>query len=83
MLARAPVEETMRKGLITISAVLTFMSLGHVSAQAGGATSAPSKYNAPVQTVSLQVRNHQSVQTADYGITEFSSSSAHGSSPKR
>jgi hypothetical protein len=73
----------MRKGLITTSAVLAFMSLGYVPAQAGGATSAPSKYTAPVQTVSLQVRNHQPAQTADYSITEFSSSSAHSSSSKR
>jgi len=80
--AQAPMEDTMRKTLITMTAAAAFMSIGFVSAQAGGAASAPSKYNHSTQTASVQARNHQLVQTADYSITEFSSSSAH-SSPKR
>jgi len=74
------------KSLVTMTATIATVSLGLLaSAQAGGATSAPSKYfNNEVDHVSLaQVRHHRVVQTADVRITEFSSSSAKSSASKR
>lgn len=74
------------KNLITVAAAFAVVSLGSlVSAQAGGtATSAPSKYNNQVQAAYVsQVSNHRQAQSADYGITEFSSSSAKSSVSKR
>jgi hypothetical protein len=39
-------EELMAKSIVTVAAAVSILSLGSlVSAQAGGATSAPSKYN--------------------------------------
>ena len=73
----------MRRSLVTMTAAIAFMSIGFVSAQAGGATSAPSKHSHSAQTANLRARNHGTVQTANYSITEFSSSSAHSSAPKR
>ncbi len=74
----------MRKGLVTMSVALSFLTLGSlVSAYAGGATSASSKYNNSVQTANVLTRNQRSVRTAEFSITEFSSSSAHSSAPKR
>jgi hypothetical protein len=76
----------MCKNLGTITGALAIVSLGSLltGAQAGGATSAPSKYNNATQTANLyQVRHHRPVQTADFGITEFSSSSTKHSVPKR
>jgi len=76
----------MRKSLVTVAAALAIASLGSlVSAQAGGgATSAPSKYNNEVASASLdQGRHRRTVQTVDFRITEFSSSSAKSSPPKR
>jgi hypothetical protein len=60
-----------------IAAAVAILSLGLVSAQAGGgATSAPSKYSNATQ-------HHGHPQAANYyAITEFSSSSAR-STPKR
>jgi hypothetical protein len=81
-----PMEGLMCKSLVTIAAALAILSLGSLAsdrAQAGGATSAPSKYNNASHTASLVVRHHQRVQTAEFGITEFSSSSAKTSVPKR
>lgn len=75
----------MSKSLLTVAAALAIVSLGSLTsgpAQAGnGAPGGPSKYS-NVQAVNVeQVRRHRSVQTANYPITEFSSSSASG--PKR
>jgi hypothetical protein len=80
-----PMEDMMCKNLVTITAALAILSLGSLaSAQAGGATSASSKYNNATHTASLdQTRHHRQVQTADFRITEFSSSSAKSSVPHR
>jgi hypothetical protein len=74
-------ENLMSKFLVTISAALTILALGSfASAQAGGASSAPSLYNNAAHTASVhQVRYYRQVQTADFAITEFSSSSAKSS----
>ncbi len=67
----------MCKSLVTIATALAILSLGSLvsdRAQAGGATSAPSKYTHAVNVV--QARHHLPVQTAEFGIAEFSSSSA-------
>lgn len=66
----------MRKALIITTAALA-LSLGSIAAQAGGATSAPTKNNNVWQT------RYQQTQTAAVGITEFSSSSARTSTSKR
>ena len=67
----------MTKGFITL-AVLATMALGMTaSAQAGGATSAPSKYSNGQHYAAVNQNN------GGYAITEFSSSSAHTSAPKR
>ena len=77
----------MGKGLVMVGAALAIVSLGSLvsgPAQAGGATSAPSKYARAVDAVKLdQVRHTAPVQTADVKITEFSSSSAKRSVSKR
>ena len=77
----------MCKSLVVIAAALAILLLGSLvsdRAQAGGATSAASKYNNASRAANLeQVRHHRRVQTADFGITEFSSSSAKSSVPKR
>ena len=75
----------MCKSLVTITAALAIVFLGSLltGAQAGGATSAPSKYNNATYTANLyQVRHHRPVQTVEFGITEFSSSSAKHSVPQ-
>jgi hypothetical protein len=74
----------MRKGLIATAAAVSLLSAGmFVPALAGGATSAPSRYNGEAQSARLsQIRHGSHVQTADFGVTEFSSSSAK-SAPKR
>ena len=77
----------MRKGFIAIAAALAIVSLGSLvtdRAQAGGATSAPSKYSyTTVAVKQAQVRRDLLIQAADVRITEFSSSSAKSSAPKR
>jgi len=77
----------MYKGFVAIAAALAIVSVGSLvsgPAQAGGATSAPSKYARAVDGVKVdQVRQNAPVQTADVRITEFSSSSAKSSVPKR
>jgi hypothetical protein len=77
----------MRKDFIAIAATLAIVSLGSLAAdraQAGGATSAPSKYSYTTVTVrETQVRRDLIIRAADVRITEFSSSSARGSAPKR
>lgn len=78
--------EDRMKSLVKIAAAIAIVSLGSlVSAQAGGgATSAPSKYSNETGSANFdQARRHQTAQTADFRITEFSSSSARSSVPKR
>jgi hypothetical protein len=61
--------------IASLTAILSLVSL--VPAQAGGgATSAPSKYNNAGQ-------NPRHSQNTSYTITEFSSSSARATKPKR
>jgi hypothetical protein len=85
--AQTPMEESMRKGFITIAATLAVVSLASLvtdRAQAGGASSAPSKYSYTTVTVKqAQVRRDLLIQASDVRITEFSSSSAKSSAPKR
>jgi hypothetical protein len=72
----------MSKAVIAIAAALALGSLGSFasgSAQAMGATSAPSRYNAASAVHGQQPRHNQ----ANFPITEFSSSSAKTSVPKR
>jgi hypothetical protein len=73
------------KSPITLIAVSAFLSLGSaMSAQAGGATSATSKYsNVSFSESAGQARHQRSAQNADFRITEFSSSSAKSSVGKR
>jgi hypothetical protein len=70
--------------IATALAALPLASFALDQAQAGGSMSAPSKYNNAANTASLyQVRRHTLAQTTHIGITEFSSSSAKSSVPKR
>jgi hypothetical protein len=74
-----PTENSMYKSIATTATAVAILSLGSlVSALAGGgATSAPSKYSNATQ-------HHGNPQAANYyAITEFSSSSAKSSTPKR
>ena len=76
----------MYKSLVTITAALAILSLGSLvfdRAQAGSSTSAPSKYNNAAKTANLNQARNQRAQTAGFRITEFSSSSAKSSVPKR
>jgi hypothetical protein len=68
----------MFKSIAAIASLAAILSLGSlIPAQAGGgATSAPSKYNNASQ-------NQWHSQNTSYTITEFSSSSAKSSRPKR
>jgi hypothetical protein len=68
----------MCKSLAAIASLAAVLCLGSlVTAQAGGgATSAPSKYNNADQ-------NRWHSQNTSYTITEFSSSSARASKPRR
>jgi hypothetical protein len=64
-------ENSMCKSSVTLAAVVAILSIGApVSAQASGATSAPSKYDNADQS-----RTVYRVQAAGYTIAEFSSSS--------
>jgi hypothetical protein len=60
--------------MASLTVILSLASL--VPVQAGGATSAPSKYNNAGQ-------NQWHYQNTSYAITEFSSSSAKASKSKR
>ena len=68
----------MRKSIATIAGLTAILSLGLMaSANAGGGgASAPSKYNNAAQ-------GQAHAQSTSYAITEFSSSSAKSSTPKR
>ncbi len=72
---------------MTIATALAILSLGMLvsgGALAGGSSSAPSKYNNASQTVSVdQTRYLRRVRSVHFTITEFSSSSARTSVPKR
>jgi hypothetical protein len=76
-------EHEMSKSLVAIASALAIASLGSLTsgpAQAGnGAPGGASKYSNVHAANAQQVRHHRSVQTANYPITEFSSSSG----PKR
>jgi len=80
-------EKTMCKSLVTVAAALVALSMGSLvsdRAQAAGAMSAPSRHSHATHSASLdQVRNNRLTQTVDFRITEFSSSSAKSSVPKR
>jgi hypothetical protein len=84
---QTPMEDLMRQGIIAIVATLAIASIGSLvsgRAEAGGATSAPSKYGFAVDGAKqAQISHRLPVQTADVKITEFSSSSARSSAPKR
>lgn len=74
----------MSKSLLVTAVALAIVSLGTLGAQAGGATSAPSKYNYAMNDVKqAQVQTRWLVQAADVRITEFSSSSAKSTASKR
>jgi len=76
-------EIRMNKGIVAIAAALVALSLGSFMpdpAQAGGASSAPSKYN---NQTSTQYQARDVRVASDVRITEFSSSSARNSGPKR
>jgi hypothetical protein len=67
----------MCKSIAAIVGLAAILSLGSlIAAQAGGGTSAPSKYNNAGQT-------QWHPQNTSYTITEFSSSSARSTKPKR
>jgi hypothetical protein len=71
----------MPRSLVTLAAALMILSLASlVSAQAGGASSAPSKYNATYRANLHQAGNYRPIEQVSVGITEFSSSSATKSS---
>jgi len=77
----------MSKALTAIAAAIALASLGSLasgSAQAGGASSAPSKYSNTFNRATSAAYGQQarSIETS-YRITEFSSSSAKTSAPKR
>jgi hypothetical protein len=84
---QTPMEESMRKGFVAVAATLAIVSMGSSvakPAQAGGATSAASKYSSTIDGMKqAQVRRDLVIQAADVRITEFSSSSAKSSVPKR
>jgi len=70
--------------IITALAIVSPGSFVLDRAQAGSSTSAPSKYGRSTDTDRLhQVRNSRPTLPAQFRITEFSSSSAKGSVPKR
>jgi len=74
----------MSKSILVPAVALAIVSLGSLGAQAGGATSAPSKYNNAIDSVKqTQVQTRWLVQAADVRITEFSSSSAKSTASKR
>ena len=78
----------MFKTVYTAAAAIALLSLGsYVSAQAGGATSAPCKYSQAAQAAATPSapQQHANAQTAtaDVAITEFSSSSAKSTVPHR
>jgi hypothetical protein len=75
-------EAAMYKHLATIAGTLAILSgavLVSDRAEAGASASAPSKYSHASQLAATQQANRQGHRN-DFGITEYSSSSAKGSS---
>jgi hypothetical protein len=74
-----------RKSLLSSAALVTIVSLSSVltAAHAGGASSAPSKYNSNYSSHSAEIHHSRVAQTRGFLITEFSSSSAKRSAPHR
>jgi hypothetical protein len=71
-------EAAMSRYFATIAATLAILSVAVLvsdSAQAGASASAPSKYNHTSQVAAAQQANRQAHRN-DFGITEYSSSSA-------
>jgi hypothetical protein len=73
----------MRKAIASIAAVAILSAASLITAQAGGASSAPSKYNNANNTASVSPPRNAKIHAVSYPITEFSSSSARLSAPKR
>ncbi len=74
----------MSKSLVIVAGALAILgtsALPFGRAEAGGASSAPSKYTNARQVASANQANRQ-VRSNDFRITEYSSSSAKNSSPK-
>jgi len=72
-------EEEMFKSLATITGTLALLSAAVLmsdSAQAGASASAPSKYSRATQLASQQGQINRQTGRNDFGITEYSSSSA-------
>jgi len=77
-------EDAMSKCLVIVAgtlAILAGSTLAFDRAEAGGASSAPSKYNNAHQVASATQANRQA-RRDDFRITEYSSSSAKTASPK-
>jgi hypothetical protein len=75
-------EAAMHRHLATIAGTLVILSgalLVSDAAQAGASASAPSKYSHASQVAATQQSNRPAHRN-DFGITEYSSSSAKGSS---
>jgi hypothetical protein len=75
-------EAAMYKHLATIAGILAILSgavLASDRAEAGASASAPSKYSRANQLAAAQQTNRQAHRN-DFGITEYSSSSAKSSS---
>ncbi len=73
----------MSRYLATIAGILAILSgalLVSGRAEAGASASAPSKYNHPSQVAAAQQTSRQAHRN-DFGITEYSSSSAKSASP--
>jgi hypothetical protein len=73
----------MRKTIATIAAAAILSATSLISAQAGGSSSAPSKYDNANNTASVSPTRNAKIHAVSYPITEFSSSSARTSAPKR
>jgi hypothetical protein len=76
-------EAAMYKATITGTlAILAAAVLASGGAQAGGATSAASKYGHTSQLAANQARVNRQAQRSNFAITEYSSSSARTHAPK-
>jgi hypothetical protein len=72
-------EEAMFKRLAIITGALVLVSAAVLiaeRAEAGASASAPSKYSRANQLASQQAQTHRQAGRNDFGITEYSSSSA-------
>ena len=73
----------MYKYIATIAGTLAILSgalLVSDRAEAGASASAPSKYNHANQVAAQQAQTNRQTRSTDFGITEYSSSSARKSS---